>query len=161
MPPPKPRSVDLICEEPRLRISGESLNRCVALLDRLLHGALPAGSLHIAFVDGPTCSDLHARFFDDPEITDVMTFPGDPEDDHAGDIAICPLVAFTESEARHLPFAEELTLYLVHACLHLAGMDDLDETGRAAMRARETACLASLREADGWLEASWSDPPYA
>lgn len=161
MPPPEERSVDLICEDPHLQICEASLRRCVGLLDSFLQGALPPGSLHVAFVTGDSCSDLHARFFDDPEITDVMTFPGDPDDEHAGDIAICPLVAHRESVSRHLPFAEELTLYLVHACLHLAGHDDLDEVDRASMRAQETACLAFLMERNGWLQATWNAPPSA
>ena len=29
-----------------------------------------------------------------------------------------------------LPFAEELTLYLVHGYLHLAGLDDVDPADR-------------------------------
>lgn len=157
MPRSEMRPVDVVCDDPRLRISGESVQRCMELLDRILEGAIPKGSLHIAFVDAQTCSALHERFFGDPEITDVMTFPGDPEDGHAGDIAVCPEVAFTESASRHLPFAGELTLYLVHACLHLAGYDDRDETASVAMRKRETACLEALREREGWLEATWND----
>jgi probable rRNA maturation factor len=43
--------------------------------------------------------------------------------------------------------AAELTLYLVHGWLHLAGLDDLTPRGRRAMRSGERRLLAALRRA--------------
>ncbi len=149
------RTIDLLAEDRRLEIDRESFVQCLLGLDAFLGDAIPSGSLHVAFITPETCSDLHGRFFGDQDITDVMTFPGDPEDGHAGDIAICPLVAHTESASRGLDFSAELTLYLVHACLHLGGWDDQDETQSAAMRLQEERCLNALRSQQRCLRASW------
>jgi len=39
---------------------------------------------------------------------------------------------------------DELLLYVVHGLLHVAGLDDLDESQRREMRAAEQACLLAL-----------------
>jgi probable rRNA maturation factor len=44
-------------------------------------------------------------------------------------------------------FAEELTLYLVHGWLHLAGYDDLQPVKKRRMRAAEKRAMTLLREA--------------
>lgn len=149
------RPVELLVSDPRLEIDEASLVRCVGTIDS--HGgfSVPPGSLEVAFVDEKSCSRLHRLFFDDPDITDVMTFPGDAEDEHAGDIAICPAVAGPAARLSGLPFNEELTLYLVHACLHLAGLDDRTEADQRAMRDAEEQLMRHLRGAAALLAAVW------
>ena len=116
------------------------------------------GGAHVGrpFVGEKECRRLHETFFQDPEVTDVMTFPGEEEDQHAGDIAICPAVAAACSGSL---FARELTLYLVHACLHLAGFRDQDEGSRRAMRRAEGIILSHLHRTGGILVAEWKDYP--
>jgi probable rRNA maturation factor len=150
------RPVDVLNEDSRLAVAEPSVLKCVAALDDIDTGSVPPGSLGIAFVGEAACSRLHADFFGDPDITDVMTFPGDPEDRHAGDIAICPAVAATAAVESKLPFREELTLYLVHAWLHLAGMEDATPKGRSEMRAAEDRLMQLLRSRDALLEAAWT-----
>lgn len=150
------RPVTVLNMDSRLTVDEASVRRCIGRLEGSPEFAVPAGRIEVAFVDPAECSRLHVSFFGDPEITDVMTFPGDPEDAAAGSIAICPEVAArAAAEGNHLPFPEELTLYLVHAWLHLAGLDDRDSAGRAAMRASEDRLMAGLREGGFLLDAGW------
>jgi probable rRNA maturation factor len=104
----------------------------------------PSGEISIAFLSDRALARLHADFLDDPTPTDVITFPGDPADGFAGEICISVDRAVSESGPRAQPFARELTLYLVHGWLHLAGLDDLTPAGRRAMRKAERRLLAAL-----------------
>ena len=153
------RRIDCLVEDPRLRLSPEAVEACLAAID--LHAPFPppGGDLAIVFVDEARCRELHARFYDDPAVTDVMTFPGDPGDGHAGDLAICPAVAAREAAARGTSFGDELTLYLVHGCLHLAGFRDGTEAECAAMRAGEAELTDLLRAAGALLPAEWREEP--
>jgi probable rRNA maturation factor len=149
------RAVEVLNQDSRLILEEETVQTCLATLDDSGQNRVAAGSLDVAFVNEEECSRLHGTFFDDPEITDVMTFPGEPEDGHAGDIAVCPAVAATASTQSGLPFREELTLYLVHAWLHLSGMDDRTDTGRAEMRLAEDKLMRLLRARKALLVATW------
>lgn len=151
------RPVDLLVQDQRLELQPESLEACIRSIDQFPAFPVPAGSLGIAFVDEPECCRLHADFFGDPDPTDVMTFPGDPDDDHAGDIAICPAVAASACRESGLSFASELSLYLVHSWLHLAGLDDRDQPGREEMRKAEAELMQHLGQAGSLLQAQWQD----
>jgi probable rRNA maturation factor len=52
-------------------------------------------------------------------------------------------------------FAEELTLYLVHGYLHLAGYDDLHPDKKRFMRRAEARALKLLAEADAIPTFAW------
>lgn len=149
------RIVDSVVEEPRLWLDPESVRTCIAALDACPEYSVPAGGLEVAFVDLEACSRLHAGFFGDPDPTDVMTFPGDPEDDHAGDVALCPAVAAGSFPENGTTFREELTLYLVHAWLHLAGLDDREEADRASMRQAEALLMERLATGGALLDCRW------
>lgn len=150
------RAVEVLNQDMRLDLEEASVVACLAALDEAGQFGVPDGSLDVAFVDEEACSRLHGAFFGDPEITDVMTFPGEAEDGHSGDIAICPAVAATAHIQSGLPFREELTLYLVHAWLHLSGLDDKTDPGRAEMRLAEDRLMRQLRARDALLAAVWN-----
>ncbi|MEX0326316.1 MAG: rRNA maturation RNase YbeY [Puniceicoccaceae bacterium] len=149
------RSIGLVVGDSRLQIAAASVESCLIELDRNGQYRVAPGSLDVAFVSSEESGQLHKDFFDDPDPTDVMTFPGDPADNHAGDIAICPSIAAASAKREGLPFDEELTLYLVHAWLHLAGLRDSDEDERREMRAAEARMLDQLRNAGALLKAAW------
>jgi probable rRNA maturation factor len=50
------------------------------------------------------------------------------------------------------PFSRELSLYLVHGWLHLAGYDDRKDSDRAKMREAEQKALEILDDADQAIE---------
>lgn len=138
-------------------------------------GGCPAGELSLVFLTDAALAKIHADFMDDPTATDVITFEGDPTAGFAGEICVSadtaarfvglPLVDTPHANARSLegqrprgprlartralqiPFSAELTLYLVHGWLHLAGYDDLTPAEKRLMRAAEKRALALLRSA--------------
>ncbi|MEX0331690.1 MAG: rRNA maturation RNase YbeY [Puniceicoccaceae bacterium] len=149
------RSIGLVVGDSRLQIAAESVENCLLELDCFEQYLVAPGSIDVAFVTPEESGQLHRDFFDDPDPTDVMTFPGDPADQHAGDIAICPSIAAASATRENLPFEEELTLYLVHAWLHLAGLKDGEEDQRKTMRRAEAQMLEQLRKTGTLLKATW------
>jgi len=91
---------------------------------------------------------LHARFFDDPAPTDVITFPGDLELSAAGEICVCADLAQDYAAQHDGDFARELALYLLHGYLHLAGYDDRQPAARARMRRAEKLGMRIIDQAD-------------
>lgn len=75
-------------------------------------------------------------------------FPKTENDPFEADVEVyvCPDVARREAEKRGLPFADEVTLYLVHGLLHAAGEDDLEPAKKRRMRRREKQVLAKLKK---------------
>lgn len=136
----------------------DSPESAAVTLYQILHdsGRFPIteGELSIAFVDDAQIAQVHADFMDDPTPTDVITFPANPEMESAGEIIVS--VDHARSRATELdePFSRELSLYLIHGWLHLAGYDDREESDRAKMREAEQIALGLLDEADNNLEFS-------
>lgn len=85
-------------------------------------------------------AELHGRFLDDPTETDVMSF----ETDGTADIVVNVARARREAKARGTTIRAEVALYIAHGLLHCCGHDDHDPDERAAMRAAESAVLATL-----------------
>lgn len=133
-------------QHPTLHYSGAELERLFMELGELKQFSKPPGELSVAFLSDEQLAQLHAEFLDDPSPTDVITFPGDVEDDLAGEICVSVDMALRVSESnKGFPFSEELTLYLVHGWLHLCGLDDLDDESRAQMREAESIAMDHLR----------------
>lgn len=150
-----PRTVAVSIEEKRLQLEEASVRELMNAVDAFGNYPVPAGSIDIAFVDVENCSRLHSDFFGDPDPTDVMTFPGDPDDGHAGDIAVCPHVAAEASVESGLDFNRELSLYIIHACLHLAGLEDNTSENTALMRQAESELMAFTESRNAFLRCNW------
>lgn len=125
-------------------------------------GGCPPGELSLVFLTDAALAQVHADFMDDPTTTDVITFEGDPAAGLAGEICVSadtaarfvglagtasPGRTARKTAALQPAFAEELTLYLVHGWLHLAGYDDLQPVRKRRMRAAEARALKLLRAA--------------
>lgn len=93
----------------------------------------------IRLVNSATICALHDQFFNDPSLTDCISFPID--DEVLGDVVVCPKIALEYDD----PY-EETTLYIVHGLLHLMGYDDIEEIDRLKMKEREAAHLNHLRK---------------
>lgn len=102
------------------------------------------GELSIVFVDDATIARVHADFMDDPSPTDVITFPADPSMEAAGEIIVSVDHARSRAEELGETFSRELSLYLLHGWLHLAGYDDRAPADRVKMRSAEQEALALL-----------------
>jgi probable rRNA maturation factor len=115
------------------------------------------GELSVVFLTDQQICELHGRFLDDPSPTDVITFPGTPEEDFAGEICVSPGFAGGSSRQHGQTFSREVALYLVHGWLHLAGFSDLQPEAIPAMRAAEKSCLEALEQAACLPHFTWKD----
>lgn len=114
------------------------------------------GEVGIAVVDNTEIHDFNIRFLQHDYPTDVITFPMDQEGDFlSGEIMISAQYAAEEARQHAWTVDEEMTLYVVHGCLHLAGYDDHEDCDRLEMRRLEQQYLQQLGiDYDGQATAS-------
>jgi probable rRNA maturation factor len=156
---PALRPVAIANRHPRLRLNRTAVARVIHTLDAghaaigVTAAAIPAGELSLVFLTDPALAKLHADFLNDPTTTDVITFEGDPppagappDAGSAGEICVSVDTAERFAADHGHQFSEELTLYLVHGWLHLAGFDDLQPAKKRAMRRAEARALRWLRK---------------
>ena len=142
------RRLAIANRHPRLRIDRRALRQVIAALDAhaaRFRGGCPPGELSVALLTDPALARLHAAFLGDPKTTDVITFAGQPVLGLAGEICVSADTAAAYARKHRRRFADELTLYVVHGWLHLAGYDDLVPVKKRAMRRAERRALALLR----------------
>ncbi|MBI3884885.1 MAG: rRNA maturation RNase YbeY [Opitutae bacterium] len=166
-----PRPVAIRNAHPLLRLDRRAVAKAIAVLDAhavKFRGGCPAGELSLVFLTDTALAKIHADFMADPTATDVITFEGNSLAGLAGEICVSadtaaryvglPLVgtprsiasktAQPQGPAQPSAFSTELTLYLVHGWLHLAGYGDLRPAKKRLMRAAEKRAMALLRAAD-------------
>ena len=152
----------------------EISNRCEALrlveaevvaaflyLDEHFPHRPPPGDLSVAFLDEEAMGELHGRFLGDPSPTDVITFAGDPAFGEAGEICAGAERADRMGREHGHDLTAELTLYLAHGWLHLAGYDDRTPDERERMRAAEQRALALLRAGPGFPAFALVSRPHS
>ena len=145
---PSVREVALHNAHPRLRLDRRAVARVIRLLDAAatdFGGGPGPGELSLAFLTDAALARLHADFLQDPSVTDVITFEAQPALGSAGEICVSADTAWRYANEHRRDFSEELTLYVVHGWLHLAGYDDLQPAKKRRMRAAEARALALLR----------------
>lgn len=145
------RSVHINKSHPGLRLDRAQVIAAIHSLDAAaarFRGGPGPGELSIAFLTDSALAALHAAFLDDPTPTDVITFAGEPAFGSAGEICVSVDAAVREATRRNADVSAELTLYLVHGWLHLAGYDDLRPDRKRRMRAAERRAMALLKSAD-------------
>jgi probable rRNA maturation factor len=143
------RPVSVARRHPRLRVERGCVARAVRALDAAaasLGGGCPPGELSVAFVTDAALAGLHMRFLGDPSPTDVITF-GSAGPGSAGEICASADAAARRAGGGRAGFSRELSLYLVHGWLHLAGYDDRDPRSRRAMRSAEARAMRLLARA--------------
>lgn len=141
------RPLDIHNAHPRLRLDKKAVARVVAVLDEhrdKFLGGCPDGELSLAFMTDAKLAKLHGDFLDDPTTTDVITFEGQPEFGVAGEVCVSADTAAAYAKEHKRDFSEELTLYVVHGWLHLAGYDDLVPAKKRKMRAAEARAMKLL-----------------
>ena len=148
------RTIEVANNHPKLHYSEVKLEAFLKALDELESFTLPDGDLSIAFMEEKLHSQLHADFMDDPTPTDVITFPGDPDMEFAGEICLSVDCAHNVAPSHGHSFKEELSLYLIHGWLHLVGYDDIDPEDGKAMRKAEAIVMDALK--DILPDFSWS-----
>jgi probable rRNA maturation factor len=141
------RPLDVALRHPRLRLDRKALAAAIALLDAQAagyRGGCPPGRLSVAFLGDRELARLHGDFLRDPSPTDVITFPGAPGAELAGEICVSVDAAARRAGRSARRLSGELLLYVVHGWLHLAGFDDRQAPERRAMRRAEARALRLL-----------------
>ena len=152
------RPVSIANLHPRIRLDARAVARAVHALDRH-HAELARpgsglsnpGELSLVFMTDEALAGLHGRFLGDPAPTDVITFPypAPSASGIVGEICISCDAAWRQARkkaGKGWSLSGELTLYLVHGWLHLAGHDDRVPDKRRAMRRAEALALRILRD---------------
>lgn len=141
------RLIAIANQHPRLRLDRRAIMRAITLLDEHaadFRGGCPAGELSLVFLTDPALAQLHADFLADPTTTDVITFEGNSAAGVAGEICVSADTAAAYAKKHRRDFSTELTLYVVHGWLHLAGYDDLQPAKKRMMRRAEARAMALL-----------------
>lgn len=121
-----------------------------ALVDQVISAeGRSCDEVSIHFVGTKKICSLHAAYFDDPSVTDCISFPidnlaGDPYS-VLGEVFVCPETACSYVKMHGGALYEEITLYIVHGLLHLLGYDDIDEADCLTMRQRERFHMENLK----------------
>jgi probable rRNA maturation factor len=137
--------------------SEEAIAACARHVLDAMH-VHPLAELSVLLVDVPTISALHQQWMDDPEPTDVLSFPmdelrpgieGQPSGPGLlGDVVLCPEVAATQAAARGIAAADEVLLLTVHGILHLLGYDHAEPDDEKAMFDLQASLLRSFLALD-------------
>ncbi|HET7535468.1 MAG TPA: rRNA maturation RNase YbeY [Candidatus Didemnitutus sp.] len=141
------REISIRNAHPRLRVPGAQVRRAIALLDEhaaKFQGGCPSGELSLVFLTDPALAQIHGDFMNDSTTTDVITFEGDRAAETAGEVCVSADTARAYARSHDRNFAEELSLYVVHGWLHLAGYDDLQPAKKRRMRAAEKRAMKLL-----------------
>ena len=161
------RSIEIANRHPQLKLDRRALKRAIHLLDEKFGEVsataqtvanarvCPPGELSLVFLTDAALAQLHADFLDDPSATDVITFEGDAALGLAGEVCVSVDTARGYAKAHQRDFATELTLYVVHGWLHLAGFDDLLPGKKRVMRRAEARALRLLQENAARPKFSW------
>lgn len=142
------RPLAITNRHPGLRVDRRTLRKAIATLDadhENFRAGCPPGELSIVFLTDAALAQLHGTFLDDPTTTDVITFEGNAEAGFAGEICVSVDTASDYARKHGRGFAEELTLYVVHGWLHLAGYDDLHPAKKRLMRRAEARAMRLLQ----------------
>lgn len=98
----------------------------------------------LIFANEQTTCQLHADFFQDPTLTDCMSFPIDPPA-FLGEVVVCPKAALIYVKEHGGDVYHEVSLYIVHGLLHLIGYRDIEEEEQQVMRQAEQKHMKNLQ----------------
>ncbi len=107
------------------------------------------GDLSIVFTNNFEIQQLNKdyRQFDSP--TDVLSFPSNEIDPNThirylGDVIISVEKALTQSQQAGRDIMDEITMLIVHGCLHLTGLDHSTKQEKEKMQYYQESILTSL-----------------
>ena len=117
-----------------LKLSQDQLEKTVKLVSNEI--SLNAESLVYIFVTDDYLAEMHGRYLNDPDKTDVITFNLGYEKIE-GEIYISYESAIEQAQEFGVSFDEEITRLMIHGLLHLAGYNDIDRDDRIKMKSIE------------------------
>ncbi len=119
----------------------------------LLQEGQTTAEMTLVLTDDATIRELNRVFRHVDSPTDVLAFPAAGGADfvlppnlppYLGDVLISYPTALAQASAQGHPVEQELTLLIVHGCLHLLGYDHETEEERQRMWARQEELCAKL-----------------
>ena len=134
----------------RVRPNSDASNRLIKIALRSAFALdFRRGSLSVAVVGKTRMSALHRLHCGVPGPTDVITFDYGSRRNAGyldGEIIVCADVAAAQSGGPRSGrrFITELSLYLIHGMLHLAGYDDTTPAAFRALHRREDQLLRRM-----------------
>jgi probable rRNA maturation factor len=139
-------TINILQSQKRYPIDEKQISRLVKAF--FLFHKLPHDEVTIQFVTKAQIGKIHGIHFNDPSITDCMSFPMDSADDPGyrvlGEVVVCPGVAYEYATDHNCPYDQEVDLYVTHGLLHLIGFDDIKEKDRKIMRMEEQRFLTAF-----------------
>ena len=113
---------------------------CAAVSGRYFPAVLAeVGEVDVSLIGDKRMAREHARFLNDPSVTDVITFP-------YGDILVCPAVAAGRAPEFGHSVEDEVALYIIHGLLHLQGFDDLSHDAAREMHLQQAKILKEAQK---------------
>jgi probable rRNA maturation factor len=127
----------------QLPFDKKRLRRAVRMI--LRDESISHAKIGVAVVDDSTIAELHQRYLNDPQSTDVLSFVLEQTSKYLeGEIVVSADTAAASAPDYNWTADEELLLYVIHGALHLVGYDDTAPKKRAKMREKEQEYLARL-----------------
>jgi probable rRNA maturation factor len=116
------------------------------------------GDVSLVFTDDREIQQLNKEYREVDQSTDVLSFPSeeiDPQTDswYLGDVIISVERAKSQADLANHPFHEELSMLIVHGCLHLCGLDHYSDDEKNIMKIKQETILKNL----GIVNYSWPE----
>jgi probable rRNA maturation factor len=107
------------------------------------------GDASLVFTSNQTIQKLNIEFRSINSPTDVLSFPSEEIDPmsgfrYLGDVIISAEQAHSQSLQAGRPYIDELTMLIVHGCLHLTGLDHSSKEEKQIMKMHQENLLKKL-----------------
>ncbi|KPJ53689.1 hypothetical protein AMJ39_04025 [candidate division TA06 bacterium DG_24] len=133
-------------------MDSESTKQLVETILRAEGRKDPDLELGIIFVDDPFIIDLNAKYAGVEEVTDVLAFSLQDDDNGGcswntlGEVYVSVDRAIIQAKEYSVSLAEELARLVIHGLLHLLGYDHKEDSDRVQMKSKEARYLQLMRE---------------
>lgn len=136
-------SVEVVNRQTTVRTSTAWLEKVTRKAIAVLE--VEAAEITVAVVDDAEIAELHSKWMNLPDPTDVLTFDlSGCDGDFAGDIVVSAETARRVAKEVDWQAREELAYYVVHGLLHLAGFNDGTPGERRRMRRKEQEVMGAI-----------------
>jgi probable rRNA maturation factor len=124
-------TVDVSVATRKFTIDRELLERAVKAA---LAGRVADATVSITVVGDDRMRQLNKLTLGHDYVTDVLSSDhGETPEGLLLEVIVCAPFGARQSVAHGVPFKQELARYVIHGCLHCAGLEDDSEKTRAAM----------------------------
>lgn len=138
-------------------------NICQVALDAVADDVELSGEVALLFTDNATMQQLNSNFRGKDKPTDVLSFESPSADPawsdtleegatHLGDIAFGYEISAHDAAQQNKSMRQHISHLLIHAVLHLDGMDHEIESDALKMEAKERKALAILGYPDPYSD---------